>query len=143
MLNRNRRNRNLLDRDQFLVGGRGALVNRHPHYIPYPPVNLKKHEEYFDLEIAVPGFEKEDISIEVLEGIMTIKGIHKETQVHDETEFLNKEYDLMSFERTFQLTEITDENRIEAKYENGMLNIRLYHKTDTVSEKTSNEIKVS
>jgi len=123
---------NLLDTDDFLHNS-GHLISLHPHYNPYPSTNVKHHQEYYDLEIAVPGFKKEEIQLLIKDGYLIVKGHKESDRDMDKTQFIRKEHDLDSFERTFQLGDITDEENIKAKYENGMLKIRLFHKTPVSS----------
>ncbi len=129
---RNRRGR-LLDTEDFLHNS-GNLVSAHSHYIPYPSTNVKHHEEYYDLEVALPGFKKEEIEVLLKDGILTISGEKSGDKDVDHTEFIHKEHDMDSFERSFQLGDITDEEKIEASFENGMLKIRLYHKPQNAPE---------
>ncbi len=123
---RNRR-RNLLDTEDFLHDS-GNLVSTHPHYVHYPSTNVKHHENYYDLEVALPGFEKEEIEILVKEGVLTIRGEKKGEKNMDHTKFIRKEHDLDTFQRSFQLGEICDEDKIEASMDHGLLKIRLHHK---------------
>ncbi len=130
MIGKTRRQSNLLNREEFLVGGRGNLVVPHKHYVPYPPVNAKKTEDCYELRIAVPGFQKEDLSIKVNNSFLVVKGVHSEEHNHQDEAYLLKEYDYNTFERDFHLADFVDKDQITVQYEDGVLLIKLYAKED-------------
>ncbi|RMG16424.1 MAG: Hsp20/alpha crystallin family protein [Bacteroidetes bacterium] len=142
MLSRYLKSRDLLNREQMFTGGRDTLLSRRPHYIPYPPTNVKEHEKYYDMEIALPGFNKDEIQIDVANGVLSVRASHKTTIERDETPYIQQEYDFSAFERHYQLADITDENHIEARYENGILKLRLYHKQQQAPKKKAKHIPI-
>ena len=125
----------LLDTEDFLHDS-GPLISARSHYIPYPSANVKEEESYYDLELAVPGFKKEEIEITLGENLLSIQGIKKSNKERDDVKFIRKEHDLESFERVFELDDITDLTRIEASYSEGMLKVRLHH----IDERTKNRV---
>ena len=68
----------------------------------YPPHNVVKvDDENFVIELAVAGFSEEDISVEVQDGILLVKG-----QKDDEDrEFAHKGISSRKFEKSFRLSE--------------------------------------
>ena len=81
------------------------------------------------LELALPGFTKEDINIEVDGRIMTISAeIEKESKYRK------------SFVRYFSINEDIDPKKIEATMENGVLHIK-WHKKESTKKVTKVEIK--
>ena len=90
----------------------------------FPPYNIQKTEDFkFEIEMALAGFDKKDISVEVAEGVLTIKSIKdKDTGATDEFT-LYKGISKRNFTRKFTLA---DDNVVnDAKLENGMLTISL------------------
>ena len=71
----------------------------------YPPYNIRKiNEAQYVIEIALAGFSKEDIEVEVTEGNLTIRS--KEEKETDEDEsFVHKGIAKRSFMRTFSLSD--------------------------------------
>lgn len=112
----------LIDPDHFL--GRSAFdIPRHKE----PAVNMKATVNEFLLEVATPGFAKEDIVVEVKGDILTVKGEKSKTENIDNQDFIVYEFDTDKFERQFKLaSEINPEN-IAAKYENGILKLNFHH----------------
>ena len=90
----------------------------------FPPYNIQKTEDFkFEIEMALAGFDKKDISVEVAEGVLTIKSIKdKDTGAPDEFT-LYKGISKRNFTRKFTLADDIVVN--DAKLENGMLTISL------------------
>jgi len=69
----------------------------------YPPHNVVKvDDEHFIIELAVAGFSEEDISVEVKDGILLVKGVKSED---DEREYAHKGISSRKFEKNFRLSE--------------------------------------
>lgn len=98
-----------------------------------PPVNISENLSTFDLELAVPGFIKENFSIEVENDLLKVSGesSHRaSTDKTEETTFTRREFDYRSFTRTFNLPETVDVEQIDASYEAGVLKIKLPKKEE-------------
>ena len=105
----------------------------------FPPYNIQKTEDYkFIIEMALAGFDKKDISVEVADGVLTIKSIKdKDTGATDEYT-LYKGISQRNFTRKFTLADEVVVN--SAKMENGMLKIEL--ERIVPEEKKPHKIKV-
>ena len=94
--------------------------------LPAFRTDIRDMGDKFLLEAELPGFNKEDIALELKDGILTIKAEHKEN--HDETndkgEYLRRERRYGSFARSFDVSGI-DETAITAAYNNGILELTL------------------
>lgn len=90
----------------------------------FPPYNIQKTEDYkFVIEMALAGFDKKDITVEVADGVLTIKSIKdKDTGATDEYT-LYKGISKRNFTRKFTLADDIVVN--DAVLENGMLSISL------------------
>lgn len=87
----------------------------------YPPYNLVQLEEdKFAIEVAVAGFKKEEIEVEVEDAVLTVKGEHKPD---DDRTFLHKGISSRNFKRTIALAEHVEVRG--AKIEDGILTISL------------------
>lgn len=90
-----------------------------------PAVNVKEDKDSYTVSLAAPGLLKEDFKVD-MEGNMLTISCEKEAQDEErEEKFTRKEYDYFSFSRTFTLPEDVKQDSIDARYENGVLNIRL------------------
>ena len=90
----------------------------------YPPYNIQKTEDYkFEIEMALAGFDKKDIEIEVAEGVLTVKSLRdKDTGATDDYT-LYKGISQRNFTRKFTLADDIVVKGAELK--NGMLTINL------------------
>lgn len=94
------------------------------------PVNINESETGFQLELNVPGRNKEDFIINVDKGLLTISYEKKEQTEKKEFKSIRKEFTVSSFKRSFTLDEKINAENIEAKYENGILNVFLPKKEE-------------
>ena len=94
--------------------------------LPAFRTDIRVQGDKFLLEAELPGFNKEDISLELKEGILTIKAEHKENhdQKDEQGSYIRRERRYGSFSRTFDVTGI-DESAITAAYNNGILELTL------------------
>lgn len=87
----------------------------------YPPYNIVKDGNQFQIEIALAGVKMEDLDVEVAEGILTIT--HEPADVQAEERFLHRGIAARKFKRNFTLADDVVVNG--ARLENGMLYIAL------------------
>ena len=89
----------------------------------YPPYNITKDGDKFQIEIALAGIAKEDLEITVAEGVLTIEH-NPEGEVESETfQWLHKGISQRKFKRNFTLSDDVVVNG--SRMENGMLYIEL------------------
>jgi molecular chaperone IbpA len=93
------------------------------HSVNYPPYNIAKvSENLYDISIAVTGFEKNEVSVQVEANELTIRGERKPSDT-PEPEYLHRGLALRDFERTFTLAEHM--KVLKAEIKNGILLIQL------------------
>lgn len=90
-----------------------------------PPVNISEGEHSFYIEVMAPGVAKDDIKIQVLENVLTISFDRKEPAALSTGKAIRTEFAIKSFKRSFTLGETVDAEKIDASYEQGILNIEL------------------
>jgi HSP20 family protein len=96
-----------------------------------PAVNIKEDNDGYEVEMSVPGFDKNDFNIEVNNSLLTIssdKKIEKET--NEGQQFTRREFSYQSFSRSFTLPETADGENVSATYENGLLKISIPKKEE-------------
>ncbi len=110
--------------------------------ITLPDVNIIEHNDKVELQVAVPGIDKEDINIHVEDSVLTISA-KKETEKEEKEElnYLKKEFGYEGFKRAFNISDDLDQDKIEAKQSNGILYITL-HKKETAIDKGPRTIDV-
>ncbi|MDA3930747.1 MAG: Hsp20/alpha crystallin family protein [Prolixibacteraceae bacterium] len=88
-----------------------------------PAVNVLENEQSFHLEFSAPGYEKENFIIKNTNGVLTVKAELKEEK--ENKEYSRKSFAVVSFERSFDLPENVNADKISAKYTNGILSVEL------------------
>lgn len=90
-----------------------------------PAMDVKEEEERYVLTADLPGMSKEDVNIEVGEGVIEILA-KKEQETEESREgYLRKERGSMYFHRRLVLPEDVDSEHIEAKLNEGVLELQL------------------
>lgn len=94
------------------------------------------------LECEMPGFNKEDIKIDVNGSVLTLCAEHKSEndEKNKNGEYIRRERSYGSYCRSFDISNI-DESAIEAEYKNGVLKVTLPKKTEQQPETKRIEIK--
>lgn len=93
--------------------------------ITVPAVNVKEEEDKYLVSLAVPGLKKEDFNIDIEGNMLTISSEKEEQKEEKEEKFTRKEYNYSSFSRSFTIPEDVKQEAIDARYEDGVLNIKL------------------
>ena len=107
-----------------------------------PPVNITETEQGFHLDFKVPGFGKEDFKISIDGDILTVSAETKSEQAEKKGQYTRKEFSHRSFKRTFTLPSDMLDEKVEAKYENGILTLVLLKKEKREKPSTK-EVKVN
>jgi HSP20 family protein len=97
-------------------------------YGAYPPVNIQETKEAYLVDFQVPGLNKEDFRISVENKVLTVSAEKAAEAKNEEQKQIRKEFSFRSFKRSFTLNEQVDAEKIQAKYENGILKISLAKK---------------
>ena len=107
-----------------------------------PSVNIKEDVDSFTVEVAAPGFDKEDFNIELNNDLLTVSS---EKEISEETKegerFTKREFSYQSFNRSFNLPKMVEAEKITAKYENGILTIDI-PKKDEAKPKPIKQIQI-
>ena len=105
-----------------------------------PKVDIVEEKDYLQMIAEVPGMEKEDVKVQVENGVLTISGERKPVVERiEESNYVRCEISAGSFSRSVTLPEHIDLEKITADYKNGLLTVML-PKTEKSKPK---EIKVA
>lgn len=110
--------------DDFFAGD-GDFPKPMVKGVTIPAVNVTENNKAFKLEVAAPGFKKDDFKLEVKNGYLCIEGETKEEKEEKDEQYTRREFRFNSFSRSFALPENVKEGEIEAKYTDGILRITL------------------
>ncbi|MDD2715095.1 MAG: Hsp20/alpha crystallin family protein [Candidatus Wallbacteria bacterium] len=89
----------------------------------YPAVDIYEKDKIVHIDAEVPGLDKEDIKVELEEGILSISGETKAETEEKDKNYFRTERRYGTFKRTFTLGDGVDETGIQAKFDNGILKV--------------------
>lgn len=90
-----------------------------------PPVDIYETEEEMVMKAEIPGMKKEDITIEVKDNILTLKGERKIQKNVKEENYHRLERNYGRFQRYFNLPFEVETDKIQAIYKDGVLEVTL------------------
>jgi HSP20 family protein len=106
------------------------------------PMDLYQDKDAFTVRAELPGFRKEDISVELADGILTVTGHQKTDTKSDkkgkETATTTQERRLS---RSISLPENLNVDKIQASYENGVLTVTLPKREEVKPKQIAIEVK--
>ena len=108
-----------------------------------PSVNIKESNNDFEVEMAAPGFTKNDFKIELNHDLLTISSEKKiENEMKEGQQFSLREFSYQSFSRSFTLPNSADSDKIGAKYEDGILRV-IIPKKEEARPKPARQIAIA
>lgn len=107
-----------------------------------PEANILENGKDYKIELAAPGLDRKDFKVEIQDGVLNISAEKEEETKEEDKNFRRREFSYNSFSRSFTLPENLVTDKIDAKYENGVLRLTLPKKEVTIS-KPVKQIKVA
>ncbi len=101
-----------------------------------PMINIHETEDDFILEAFMPGVTKENLKIKYEDGAIVLMGRINYDEIMSR-KYVLREMEIGNYFRKLNLSDSIDESKIEAHFENGVLNLRL-PKHDRVKPRTIN-----
>lgn len=97
-----------------------------------PATNIKETNKHFELELRVPGFEKENFDINVDDNRLIISAKHESSSedTKENEKYTRREFSQTMFSRVFTLPKNVDVEKIAAKYKRGILSIEIPKKEE-------------
>ena len=110
-----------------------------------PTINVIENEKEYDVELAAPGLTKEDFKVHIdadhnLQIEMEKKSENKEGKKHGK--YLRREFSYEKFQQMLTLPEDAEAEKIEAKVEHGVLNVRIPKKEKVDVQKAVKQIEI-
>lgn len=90
-----------------------------------PKIDISEDEKNINVVAEMPGVKKEDLKIVIQDNILTIEGEKKKAEEKKEKNYYRSERSYGIFKRCFTIPVEVDSENIEAKFENGILNINI------------------
>ena len=95
------------------------------------------------IEAAIPGMRREDVSVEVAEGVLTIQGTSNQHEDIKDGQYVKREIKRSAFQRSFRLGDNLDESQIKGNYDNGILTLTIPKVVPTEEERSVRKIEIS
>jgi len=116
------------------------LFRRGPMQGTMPVVDVVESEKAYEITAELPGMDEKNIEVKVADGILTIKGEKQEEKEEKKRGYYLQERHFGSFERSFEVPESVDPDKIDATFKNGVLTLTLPKKAE--AQKPSKKIDV-
>lgn len=113
-----------------------------PKTLRTPAVNVSEKTEAYELSVAAPGLKKDDFNIDVEGNMLTISCENEENKEEKDNKYTRTEYSYSSFSRSFTLPEEVAQDKIEASYQDGVLQVKLPKKENAKKAVISKHIAV-
>ena len=95
-----------------------------------PALNIKETADSFEIELAAPGYSKKDFKVTIDDGCLNVSAKKEVSKDEKDKNYMRKEFSYTSFERSMQLPESIANEKIKAKYDNGILKFKLAKKEE-------------
>jgi len=96
-----------------------------------PAMNVKENDDNFEIELAAPGFSKNDFNVTMDNNGLHISAENSKKEEEIEEGYLRKEFSYNSFRRSLRLPESINQNKeVKATYKNGILKLNLLKKEE-------------
>lgn len=116
----------MLDMEELKI----ELQKPHAGSTIQPFINVSEHREYFKVEAAIPGLNREDFYIHIDEDVLSIAVLHKKLEELEEKKFQLHEFNYECFNRNVILPRNIEKDFVKAEYRDGILSL-YFPKTDT------------
>ena len=118
------------DESEFF-GKKNPLYGKHAKNMM--KTDVRETDDAYEVDIDLPGFKKDEVTAELNDGYITIsaaKGLDKDEKDKKTGKYIRKERYAGSMSRSFYIGEGITQDEISAKYENGILQLKIPKKTD-------------
>ena len=105
--------------------------------------DIREHDDGYEVDIDLPGFKKDEISLELENGYLTVsavKGLDKDEK-DKKGKYIRRERYAGAMQRSFYVGDVLTQEDIKAKYENGILSISV-PKKDAKAVETKKSIAI-
>ena len=114
------------DVEQMMHQAFGHSLENGSSRLSYSPLmNVGETESDYLVMMDLPGVGKKDVEVNLRNGILTVSGERKTSEKGDENNHIWNETTSGAFSRSFELTSDIVEEKIKAKFNNGVLNITI------------------
>jgi HSP20 family protein len=95
-----------------------------------PAVDVVETEKAYEVAADLPGMDEKNIEVKVADGVLTIKGEKQQEKEEKKKDYYLQERSFGSYQRSFELPEGVDTDKIEASFKKGVLTVTLPKKPE-------------
>ena len=106
-----------------------------------PLVNTREGEFAYHIEVDLPGVKKEDVKVDLSNGVLTITGERSHKEEIKEEDYYKSESSYGKFQRIFTLPDGVDSENISASTDDGVLEVVVPKLKENIKEKKKIEVK--
>jgi len=106
-----------------------------------PSVNIAENRKRYKIEMGLPGFNRENFQIDLEQDCLIVRGVSEKEDNQVKEEYMHQEFNTESFEKSFRLPQIIDQEKISARFVDRLLEIELPKRENT--ERGTRQIEVS
>jgi HSP20 family protein len=90
-----------------------------------PAVDIAEKEKEYEITVELPGLDESNVEVKFADGLLTIKGEKQEEKEEKRKDYYLSERRFGSFQRSFQVPDGVDADKIAASFKNGVLTVTL------------------
>jgi HSP20 family protein len=106
-----------------------------------PHMDVKETDKEIVVEAELPGIDEKDVSLSLQDGVLTIRGEKKHERDEEKENYRITERRYGSFQRSVQLPDTVDEDKVEATFNNGVLKVSLPKRPEAIGKQRAIPIK--
>jgi len=106
-----------------------------------PHMDVTETDKEIVVEAELPGIDEKDVSLSLQDGVLTIRGEKKHERDEEKENYRMMERRYGSFQRSVQLPDTVDEDKIEATFNNGVLRVSLPKRPEAIGKQRKIPIK--
>lgn len=121
--------------ESFLGRGSGrfpTLARAEQSGAVVPSIDVRETETELVIEAELPGLDEKDVSVTLNNGVLTLKGEKKSEREEKKDDYHMMERSYGSFQRSFQVADAIDADKVEAAFEKGVLKVTLPKRPEAV-----------
>jgi HSP20 family protein len=119
------------------------LFRRELTWPKMPAVDVVESEKAYEITADLPGMDEKNIEVKVADGVLTIKGEKQEEKEEKKKDYYLQERSFGSFQRSFELPDSVDPDKIEASFKKGVLTVTLPKKPEAQKPAKKIEVKTA
>jgi HSP20 family protein len=106
-------------------------------------VDVIESEKGYEITADLPGMDENNIEVKVTDGILTMKGERQEEKEEKKKDYYLQERSVGAFQRSFEIPESVDADKIEASFKKGVLTVKLPKRAEAQKPAKKIEVKAA